>query len=190
MRYLLLFIGVFLFARLNPFEPVITPQNSVVVKPEYFQKAKVYLPKDARVLKKVIFVYQNINSDIKEKSVVINKDIDFHYPIILIHKPQKTALKSYKITKFLTVYVKNRNIFLKTKNRLIRHFFLVRPFRIILDFKRKSSFPTIKKKISNEFLQKVIVGAHRSFYRVVLVFDTNYKYKISKTQDGVRIECW
>ena len=190
MRFLILLLGVILFARINPFEPVITPKNTSVIKPEYFKEAKVYLPSDARVLKKVIFVYQNLNSDIKQKEVVINKDIDFHSPIILQHKPAPVKLKKYRISKFLTIYVKDKKILLKTKDKLIRHFFLVKPFRIILDFKRYSNFPTIKKRISDKFLKKVVVGAHGKYYRVVLYFDANYKYKLTKTIEGVKIECW
>jgi len=190
VRFLVLLIGVLLFARMNPFEPVITPQNTTVVKPQYFKKAKVYLPSDARVLKKIIFVYQNLNSDIKQKEVVINKDIDFHSPIIVLHNPKEVGFKKYRISKFMTIYIKDKKILIKTKDKLIRSFFLVKPFRIILDFKRKSDFPTIKKHISNIFLKKVVVGSHGSFYRVVLYFDTNYKYKLTKTDEGVKIECW
>jgi len=190
VRFLIVLLAVFLFARENPFEPVITPQNIIKVKPQFFTKAKVYLPKDARVLKKIIFVYQNLDSDIKQKEVLINKDIDFHSPIIVLHKPKPVGMKKYKLTSFLTLYIKNRNILLKTKDRLIRHFFLVKPFRIVLDFKRYSNFPTIKKYISKEFLQKVVIGAHRSFYRVVLYFDANYQYKLTKTPEGIKIECW
>jgi hypothetical protein len=179
-----------LFARINPFEPVITPKNTIIVKPKYFKKAEVYLPNDARVLKKIIFVYQNASSDIKQKEVEINKDIDFHSPIIITHNPNPIKMKKVRISKFLTIFIKDKKIFLKTKDKLIRHFFLIKPFRIVLDFKRYSSFPTIVKKISDKFLTKVVVGAHRKYYRVVLYFDSNYNYKIFKTDEGIKIVCW
>jgi len=190
VRYLILLLATFLFARINPFEPVITPKNTSVVKPKYFKEVKVYLPSDARVLKKIIFVYQSVSSDIKQKEVQIDKDVDFHAPIIVTHNPQEISMKKYKLTKFLTLYVKDKKIFLKTKDKLLRSFFLVKPFRIVLDFKRRSDFPTVKKKISNEFLTKVVIGSHRNFYRVVLYFDSNYKYRVTRTDEGVKIVCW
>ncbi|WP_236619703.1 hypothetical protein [Lebetimonas sp. JS085] len=41
MRILILIImNVLLFARINPFEPVINPQNKIIIKPEFFKEKK------------------------------------------------------------------------------------------------------------------------------------------------------
>jgi len=191
VKYLIFLMGVLLFARVNPFEPVIKPESQKVIKPKYFKKAEVFLPSDARILKKIIFVYQNPDSDIKQEEVVINKNIDFHSPIIITHNPEiSDSFKKYKLTSFLTLYVKGKKILLKTKDKLIRKFFLVKPFRIVLDFDNDTDFPTVEKKISKTFLTKAAVGSHIGFYRVVLYFDSNYKFKVTKNVEGVMIECW
>ena len=70
--------ATFLFARINPFEPVVTPENIIKVKPTYFKKAVVNMPSDARILKRIIFVYQSVSSDIDQKIVDIDKNIDFN----------------------------------------------------------------------------------------------------------------
>ncbi len=178
--------SVFLFARPNPFEPVMTPENIAKVKPSFFKKAVVYLPKDARVLKKIIFVYQNLNSDILKKEVVINKDIDFHSPIIITHKPKDFGFSRINL-KYFVMYIKNKKVFIKTKDKLIRAFFLIKPFRLVLDFKRKSDFETVEKNL-NFFIKKVVIGSHGSFYRAVLYLDANYKYKIKNLKEGIEIE--
>ncbi|WP_457564208.1 AMIN domain-containing protein [Caminibacter sp.] len=187
MKYLVFAIlFVFSFARINPFEPVIKPNNNTIVKPQYFKKAKVYLPSDARILKKIIFVYQSVSSDINQKEVEINKNIDFHSPIIITHHPKTFGIKKYYFGKFI-LYIKNKKIFLHTKDKLLRAFFLVAPFRLVLDFKAYSNFPTIKKNI-NSFVKKVVVGSHGNFYRVVIYLDANYKYKIKKRDEGIEID--
>jgi len=187
VRVIFLLIPIFLLARINPFEPVITPENTLIVKPEYFHFAKVYLPSNARVLKKIIFVYQTLDGSIKQKEVEINKDIDFHKPIIIEHKIEKFPEQILKFPTF-KMYIKNKKIFVQTQNKLIRHFFLLKPFRIVLDFKGSVDFLTIKKTVTNSFVKKVVVGAHRGFYRIVIYFDAKYFYTIKKDLNGVLIE--
>ena len=188
MRYLVLFLTITaLFARINPFEPVTNPTNQVIIKPKYFKEAKVYMPKDAKVLKKIVFVYQNVSGDVKQKEILINKNIDFHSPIIVTHSPKIFKMQEYDFNLF-NLFIKNRKIFIQTKDRLLRDMFLIKPFRLVLDFKKNATFLTIKRKIPNSFVKKVIVGNHSGYYRVVIYFDANYKYKLTKMDDGVKIE--
>jgi hypothetical protein len=86
------------------------------------------------------------------------------------------------------MYIKNKKILIKTKDKLIRKFFLVKPFRIVLDFKKDVDFLTIKKNLKNSIVKKVVVGNHKGYYRVVIYFDAKYMYKIKKTTEGVKIE--
>jgi hypothetical protein len=184
-------LSVFLFARINPFEPVMNPNEKIRhVKKDYFKSTKIYLPNDARVLKKVIFVYQSLNSDILKKEVLINKNIDFHAPIVITHNPENFEIKEIRFNSLFTLFIKNKKIFIKTKDKLIRKMFLIKPFRIVLDFKKDTDFLTIKRIIKNSILKKVIVGNHNGYYRVVLYFDANYKYKIARMDEGVKIELY
>ena len=187
-KLLFLFICTFLFARINPFEPVVKPQNTIIINPKYFKNAKITLPSDARILKKIVFVYQSVSGDIRQKEVQINKHIDFHKPIYISHTPQKFPMEELNFLNLFTMYVKNKKIFIRTKDKLLRHFFLVKPFRIVLDFKKDADFLTIKKILKNSFIKKVKVGNHNGYYRVVIYFDTKYMYKLTKTAEGVKIE--
>ncbi len=173
---------------MNPFQPVVKPQDVIIIKPSYFKEAKVFLPKDARVLKKIVFVYQNINGDIKQKEIEINKHIDFHKPIYIMHSPKKFPMKRLIFLNLFNMYVKDKKIFIQTKDALLRSFFLVKPFRIVLDFKRNADFLTVKKYLKNSIVKKVVVGNHSGYYRVVIYFDAKYMYKIKKTDEGIKIE--
>jgi len=187
VKKLLIFMPLLLLARLNPFEPVIKPQNTIVITPDYFKETKVYLPKDARVLKKIIFVYQSVSGDIKQKEVVINKNIDFHKPIFISHTPAKYPLKEVRFKNLFTLYVKGKKLFIKTKDKLIRSFFLAAPFRLVLDFEKDADFLTFKKKLNDSIVKEVVVGNHNGYYRVVIYFDAKYSYEIYKTDEGIKI---
>jgi hypothetical protein len=192
MRLFFIFILIIsLFGRENPFEPVINPQIPIKqVKPEYFKTLKIFFPRDARVLKKIILVYQNLNGDIKKKEIIINKNIDFHYPIKITHTISKILLKEIDFDSLFKLFIKGKKIFLETKDKFIRSIFLVQPFRLVLDFKKDTSFLTIRREINSSVVKKVVVGNHEGFYRVVLYFDANYEYKIIPVDEGVKIELY
>ena len=187
-KLLFLFIFAFLLARVNPFKPVVKPQNTLVITPTYFKETKVSMPSDARILKEIIFVYQSASGDIKEKKLKINKHIDFHKPIFISHIPKKFPIRELNFLYLFKMYIKDKKIFIQTKDKLLRSFFLVEPFRIVLDFKKDADFLTIKKFLKNSFIKKVIVGNHNGYYRVVIIFDAKYMYKLSKTAEGIKIE--
>ena len=186
-KIFLIFVPLIMFARINPFEPVVTPENIKIKKPEYFRETKVYLPSDARVLKKIVFVYQTLESDIKQKEVNINKAVDFHSPIIVSHLKINYPAKILSFPAF-KLYIKNKKLFFATKDKLLRVFFLAKPFRLVLDFKRNADFLTIQKTLKNSFVKKVVVGSHSGFYRVVVYFDAKYSYNVKKDINGVLIE--
>ena len=187
-KFLYLSLFTFLFGRINPFEPVITPSKQNMISPEYFKNTKVYLPDDARVLKKIIFVYQNLNGDIKQKEVKIDKYIDFRKPLYISHSPKRFKIQTLTFLNLFTIYIKDKKILIKTNDKLIRHFFLVDPFRVVLDFKKEADFLTIKKPLKNHFIKKIVVGNHKGYYRVVIHFDAKYLYKLTKTEEGIKIE--
>ena len=188
MKFIFLLIPFMLFARINPFEPVLTPNETNITKFSFFKKVKVKLPNDARILKKVVFVYETLDSDIKQKEVKINKNIDFHYPFIISQKKEKFKVQTLSFPVF-KMYIKNYKIFIQTKDNIIRDFFLAQPFRLVLDFKSKNlDFLTISKTLKHLFVKKVVLGAHSGFYRIVIYFDAKYAYKIKKEPEGILIE--
>ncbi|WP_236618666.1 AMIN domain-containing protein [Lebetimonas sp. JH292] len=66
--------------------------------------------------------------------------------------------------------------------------FLIKPFRLVLDFQKNADFLTMKRNIKNSFVKKIVVGNHEGYYRIVIYFDTNYSYKLTKTDEGIKIE--
>jgi len=187
MRIILfLLLITVLNARENPFVPVVSNENNHLIKKEIFQEIHTKLPSDARILKSVSFSYQTLTGDILSKTIHINKPIDFHSPIYVTQT--KTIYKPKKIkVAFLDFYFQKHKLFIETKDKLIRHFILVEPFRVIFDFKANRSFLTYSKK-TDSFIKKIVLGNHSGFYRVVLYTDGVYKPIVKNRVGGYEID--
>jgi len=182
----LLVLTTLIFARENPFIPVITNENNNIIKKQYFTQKNITLPNDARIIKSITFKYQTLTGSIKEITYPIDKAIDWHNPIII--KTKKVSIPAQKVkVGFLNFYIKNHKVLIQTQNKLIRNFMLIKPFRYVIDFKANKNFLTFKKS-TNTFINKIVLGNHSGFYRVVLYLDGAYKADIKKTDEGYLIE--
>jgi len=197
---LILAILSFMFARDNPFRPIISSKNigkatnvSSDIKPLVVQYFK--LPSSVRVLKKIKLQVLNVDGSIKEITYDINKKIDWHNDFVIAnsklqidHKKTKIEPKMLNIFNFLTFLVDQKKLLIKTKDTLIRELFFAKPYKIAIDFKRNVAFYTKTIKLKNSPYSKIIVGNHGNFYRVVLELDGEYRYKIKKNSNGYLVE--
>jgi len=192
-------------ARENPFLP--SKINKETKKPTNkenlhhpFLSQTINLPSSARVLKEITIKYQNLDGSVSAKTVTVEKGIDWHKPLIIKQKREElsslstakqkknvTKSKTIKINRFLTVILKNRKIFLKTKDRKIRHFMMTKPNKIIIDFKNPSDIVSKSVNTKVPFIKNITVGNHKGYYRVVFLLDGYYKYKLHKTSNGYGI---
>jgi hypothetical protein len=176
-----------LFGRENPFAPMVVNKNSVLIKKTFFKEKKFQLPSDARVLKSVIFEYQSLNGSIKKVTFPIEKEVDWHNPLLL-QSLKKVMPKKYIKVGFLKFFIDNKSVTIFTNEKILRNFLLVAPFRYVIDFQAEKNFLSYSKTIKDSFVKAIKIGNHSSFYRVVLFLDGEYKSKIKKIQKGYKIE--
>lgn len=86
--WLFLSLAVILEARENPFETNMSPQEvgrTTQVKEERtdFTNAAITLPSSARILKSASVTFQNLDGSISEEVIAIEKNIDWHAPLVL-----------------------------------------------------------------------------------------------------------
>ncbi len=193
-----------LCARENPFFPpkdLKTPTyttNEIVQKPP-FSSQTFHLPSSARILKSVTLTYENLDGSLASKKVNIDKRVDWHKELYLGYKQksftrevatnarsrekvlkQEAMLRKLGSLGFITVYAAKGMLKFVTKDRLLRHFKLVKPDRIVLDFKKDTSFKTKTLKGAWNF-KRVTFGNHKGYYRAVIELDGRYIYKIRKS---------
>jgi hypothetical protein len=80
---------------------------------------------------------------------------------------------------------------ISTIDKKIRHFMLVRPNRIVIDFSREVSFPNQTFDINNGIFKEVKISKNGSSgYRITIYIDEDYRYNLNRTEIGYEIKCY
>lgn len=179
-----------------------------------FERKDVVFNSDARLLKNISVTYITLDGSEKTLSFDINESIDWHntYAFVKTKTPQTTPILDVSVTtpeqfnltgelnSSLNVEIPNDNgkleefisfasykkkIKLITKDQIIGHFGVGSPSKIIIDFKRNASFTTknLRLKMGTAF-NRLTLGAHKGYYRLVIYLDGKYNYKIQKDDSG------
>ena len=207
LKIYLLLLSISLLARENPFFPLnseldIPLTTNKIMKAPMLKRATLTLPSTARELQSVTVKYKNLDGSIDEKKIDIDNSIDWHLPIFVsqnysleaelqANKSQgnnKKKIKKFKklaSLKFISFYVNAQSMKIQTKDKMLRSFFLVKPHRIVCDFKRETDLRSFEKKSpKNNIFKKINIGTHSGYYRVVIELDGHYKHLIKKTMSG------
>lgn len=198
-------------ARENPFFPPpgekdLPYTSNVGVNLPKLKRASLTLPSRARVIKKVIVEYENLDASLETKEIELNHLVDWHLPVFIsqsfsldqemqevkkvtkkVLKKKKEIYKKVASVKHAKFFIFENNLKIITKDKLIRNFLLGQPHRIVLDFKKESSLKTYSENMKNSVFTKIRVGNHDGYYRVVIELDGYYRYKLKKQTDGCLI---
>ena len=199
-----LFLLITLDARENPFFPSkgekdIPYTSNKVKASEPLKRSSITLPSSARIIKKVTVEYENLDATIEKRSIDLDNSIDWHLPIFISQNYSSTETKtaskemlktatkkkvikykeiaSVKYAKFLS---SQKSLKIITKDKIIRNFLLVKPHRIVVDFKRDTTLKSYSKENKKGIFCKVRVGNHSGYYRAVIELDGQYRYKMIK----------
>lgn len=208
MFKLLFIISIFclsLYARENPFFNTeseampVTSNEKVSLSP--LKQASISLPSTARVLESVTIKYKNLDGSQQTKNISLNNAIDWHLPLFISQSYQnldenletpkttnriknKTIYKKLLHLKFISFDENAKTLKVTTKDKMIRNFLLVKPHRIVFDFKRDIDIRSyIKNSPKASIFTKIRIGNHRGYYRVVVELDGYYTYKLHHTNN-------
>ncbi len=207
--FLALLFPLFLFARENPFFPIDTAENipltsSKIEKVPPLKRAALTFPSTARILENITVEYKNLDGSIATKKIQLHNTVDWHLPLFISQSyyelstkgkqsftakkkknaPKKARYKKIVSLNFITFYAYGKKLNVITKDKLLRDFLLVKPHRIVCDFKRETNIGSYVKSIKHSLFKKIKVGTHKGYYRVVIELDGYYQYKIQKTSSG------
>lgn len=202
--FLLLTMAALLLARENPFEPLVSPQGGFSAKEatnieSTFSKETIKLPSSARKLLKVTVEFQNIDGSVDTMERQVNREIDWHYPILITQTaeknptaaPKKIDQKQHlKGTDFISFEVVDNILKIHTKDKLLRDFAITDPSKIVIDLKANRNFNTRFINTDTKIFKEIVIGEHRGFYRVAIELDGLYRYSLKYTDYGyeVRVE--
>lgn len=200
-----------LSARENPFFPAknvkqlnITSNQIQAYTP--LQNIALSLPSSARILQEVTVKFINIDGSVGSKTLHVENSIDWHKPVIVSQSQNtitsKTSLKTGDIKikhnpvkiisfrNFVTMKIFPKSVEITTKDKNIRHFMMVDPYRIVMDFKHNSDFLSYVRKINHSVCTSIAIGNHRGYYRIVLFLDGQYHFHFKTTKDGYNIHLY
>ena len=214
--FLALLLLTSLNARENPFFPSsgekdITLTSNIDTKLTPLKRAAVTLPSTARVIEGVTINYKSLDGSRHTQSIELDNTIDWHLPIFVsqsyLNEEQKSTLPKHKITKskvtskkessykkiagikLISFYSKDKKLKVITQDPIIRNFLLVKPHRIVCDFKRDTNIKSYVKDIAqNSLFTKIRVGNHDGYYRVVIELDGHYRYATKDLDNGYLFE--
>ena len=205
-----------LTARENPFFPSsgekdIPLTSNIDSELPPLKRATLTLPSTARVIEGVTVSYKSLDGSRHTKSIELDNTIDWHLPIFVsqsyVTEEQKVTTPKKKIAKakvvpkkessykkiagikLISFYSKDKKLKLITKDTIIRNFLLVKPHRIVCDFKRDTNIKSyVKEMAKNSLFTKIRVGNHDGYYRVVIELDGHYRYATKDIKDGYLFE--
>ncbi|MDD2653215.1 MAG: AMIN domain-containing protein [Sulfurimonas sp.] len=182
------------------------------------KQAAITLPSQARVLQKVTVELKNLDGSVETKSIEMDNSIDWHLPIFISQgyrettvpvskekEPPKAATtapapikksdaqnsvesKSITSLSFVKFSAAGKSLKLTAKNEAIRNFLIANPHRIVVDFKSDTEVSNFVKEDFDKVFQKIRIGSHEGYYRIVVELDGFYKYEFKKVADGYLIE--
>jgi hypothetical protein len=183
-------------ARENPFFPSAGEEDLLVTSNKdtslpKLKRATLTLPSDARVIESVIVNYKNLDGSKSSKTLLLGNSIDWHLPLFISQNYQlvniEDKFREIAKVKYITFLNSKKSLKLVTKDKLIRHFTLVKPHRVVLDFKRDSNLKYYSKS-SKTIFKNIRVGNHDGYYRVVIELDGYYKLSVKETNYGYMVK--
>jgi len=200
MLLFLLFI-TFSFARENPFVPIVSPEGGFSAKEatnvdSTFSKETIQLPSSARKLIKVTVEFQNIDGSIDKMEKSVDKEIDWHYPVLITQTTNKNIEIAPKTTKqnerikaldFISFEIDNNILKIHTQDKMLRDFSITAPSKIVIDFNSNRAFSTKTIPTGAAIFKDIAIGNHKGFYRVAIELDGVYRYAITLKDYGVEV---
>ncbi|GHV02295.1 hypothetical protein AGMMS49521_3860 [Campylobacterota bacterium] len=91
----------------------------------------------------------------------------------------------FKDMNFFSIEYSANTIAFKTTDPLIKDFTLTKPDRLVLDFERKEAVPSLSLLLDqNGVFNRVAIGRHTGYYRVVVLLDKARQYSLVRTASG------
>lgn len=120
------------------------------------------------------------------KRVEVKKSIQ-EIPIPPTILPE-TKDKTIKLTDNISFAIIKNEIKIFTKDAKIRDFLVSEPYKIVIDFKKESSFTTKTILLQSLPFVSATLGDHDGFYRIVILLDGHYRYDLENIDGGYSVK--
>lgn len=116
----------------------------------------------------------------------INKEED--KPVISQNSVKSDADSTFKLTDDLSFFVNQNEITIFTKDPKVRDFLIADPYKVVVDFKKVSTYGTKTLEFKKAPFVSATLGTHDGFYRIAILLDGHYRYDIQAFNGGYIIK--
>lgn len=148
----------------------------------------------------LILSSQKIESNVSTPVVLpeAKKIVEKKAPAPMIKEEEKTvATKStvnanmdstFKFSDDLSFFINQNEITIFTKDIKIRDFLIADPYKVVVDFRKASSYATKTLEFKKAPFVSATLGNHDGFYRIAILLDGHYRYDLQAFNGGYIIK--
>ena len=148
----------------------------------------------------LILSSQKIESNVSTPVVLpeAKKIVEKKAPAPMIKEEEKTvATKSavnanmdstFKLSDDLSFFINQNEITIFTKDIKIRDFLIADPYKVVVDFRKASSYATKTLEFKKAPFVSATLGNHDGFYRIAILLDGHYRYDLQAFNGGYIIK--
>ena len=70
----------------------------------------------------------------------------------------------------------------------MRDFLITDPYKVVIDFKKESTYPTKTLEFQKAPFASATLGTHDGFYRIAILLDGQYRYDLQAFNGGYIIK--
>jgi len=92
--------------------------------------------------------------------------------------PTNTEGNTFKLADDLSFFINGNEITIFTKDSKMRDFLIADPYKVVVDFKKESTYMTKTLEFRKAPFVSAALGTHDGFYRIAILLDGHYRYDI------------
>lgn len=102
--------------------------------------------------------------------------------------PNVNADSTFKLNDAISFFINQNEITIFTKDSKMRDFLITDPYKVVIDFKKESTYPTKTLEFQKAPFTSATLGTHDGFYRIAILLDGQYRYDLQAFNGGYIIK--
>ncbi len=98
------------------------------------------------------------------------------------------ADSTFKLNDAISFFINQNEITIFTKESKIRDFLVADPYKVVIDFKKESTYTTKTLEFKKAPFTSATLGTHDGFYRIAILLDGQYRYDVQAFNGGYIIK--
>ncbi|WP_052433568.1 AMIN domain-containing protein [Sulfurospirillum arsenophilum] len=143
---------------------------------------------DTKVATPTVIVTPETKPSIEKKVIVTPAPIKEEKVTPTVTTPNLNADSTFKLNDAISFFINQNEITIFTKDSKMRDFLITDPYKVVIDFKKESTYPTKTLEFQKAPFTSATLGTHDGFYRIAILLDGQYRYDLQAFNGGYIIK--